>query len=134
MQNVYKININNMELVDPACISASGDREMLQHKKMGWEYRGNRKYYYRKRRVGKKVLSEYIGAGPEAEKIVQEDERVKSQRNNERLAWKRRQAEIRTIDDALDSIERLTRTIINSHLLLAGYHTHRGEWRKKRHG
>lgn len=29
MQNVYKININNMELVDPACISASGDREML---------------------------------------------------------------------------------------------------------
>ena len=80
------------------------------------------------------MLSEYIGAGPEAEKIVQEDERVKSQRNNERLAWKRRQAEIRTIDDALDSIERLTRTIINSHLLLAGYHTHRGEWRKKRHG
>ena len=30
---------------------------------MGWETRGNNTYYYRKRRVGPSVVSEYAGSG-----------------------------------------------------------------------
>ena len=38
---------------------------------MGWETRGNGKYYYRKRRIGDKVVSEYVGTGPGAELIAE---------------------------------------------------------------
>lgn len=99
---------------------------------MGWEYRGNNKYYYRKKRVGKKVVSEYIGAGPAAEKIAQEDEVERRKRKRERIAWERRKAEIMELDDALDLLEGITRNLIHANLLLAGFHTHKGQWRRKR--
>jgi hypothetical protein len=99
---------------------------------MGWENRGNKYYYYRKKRIGKKVISEYIGFGPDAEKIAREDDLAKRKREKARLAWQHRQAEIRAMDDALDSIETITRSLVNANLLLAGYHTHKGQWRKKR--
>lgn len=99
---------------------------------MGWEKRGNQYYYYRKKRVGKKVISEDYGAGPVAEKIAQEDELVRQKRKNDQQAWLYRQAEFRAIDGALDFMESITRALIHAHLLLAGYHTHKGQWRKKR--
>lgn len=99
---------------------------------MAWEKRGNKKYYYRKRRVGKKVISEYIGADPAAEKIALMDERERRKRMEERQVWKWRKAEIEAIDVALDDLMNITRTLIHAYLLLAGYHHHKGEWRKKR--
>ena len=30
---------------------------------MGWEKRGNGLYYYRKKRMGQRVVSEYMGTG-----------------------------------------------------------------------
>ena len=35
---------------------------------MGWEKRGNNKYYYRKKREGKRVISIYFGKGEKAKK------------------------------------------------------------------
>ena len=101
---------------------------------MAWEKRGNKKYYYRKQRVGKKVISEYIGAGPNAEKIAREDELQR------RIGRKLRiQASIRRIAEAvklklMDAIggistglDKLSRTFTYMPiLLLAGYHTHKG--------
>ena len=101
---------------------------------MGWEKRGNRKYYYRKKRIGKKVISEYVGSGPAAEKIAKEDELIQRKRKEEQQAWVSRQAEIIAVDDALDALEIITRTLINAQLLLAGFHTHKGQWRRRRHG
>lgn len=100
---------------------------------MGWETRGNKKYYYRKKRVGKKVISEYIGAGPDAEIIAREDQLERQKLKRNRQARERRRAEINALDDKLDLLDRLIRTLINAHLLLAGYHIHKGQWRKKRY-
>ena len=99
---------------------------------MGWEKRGNNKYYYRKKRVGNKVFSEYIGAGPAAEKIAQEDKLERQNRKDEHQTWRRRKVEINALDDELDSITSYTHMLINAHLLLVGYHSHKGQWRKKR--
>lgn len=101
---------------------------------MGWEKRGNKKYYYRKKRIGKKVNSEYIGSGPVAEKIAQEDELNRRRQNKEKQVWQRRKIEIEAMDDLLYSLDDITRKLIYANLILAGYHTHKYEWRKKRDG
>ena len=101
---------------------------------MGWEKRGNKKYYYRKKRVGKKVVSEYVGSGPAAEKIAFEDEMERQKQKEERNAWLHYQTEFRNLDNMLDSLYTITLAIIHAHLLLAGYHNHKGQWRKKRNG
>ena len=41
---------------------------------MTWENRGNNRYYYRMKRKGDRVVSEYYGNGPFAEMLAVEDE------------------------------------------------------------
>lgn len=99
---------------------------------MAWEYRGKKRYYYQKKRVGKKVISVYVGTGPEAERTAREDELARQKRKDERQARLQREAEIKALDDALSDLINFTKTLLDAHLLLNGYHYHRGEWRKKR--
>jgi len=40
---------------------------------MAWETRGGHSYYYRKKRMGNKVLSEYVGKGLVAQEIASKD-------------------------------------------------------------
>lgn len=40
---------------------------------MAWEKRGNRSYFYQKKRIGGKVKSEYVGAGEVAELIARRE-------------------------------------------------------------
>jgi len=49
---------------------------------MGWEKRGNNLYYYRKKRDGDRIVSEYVGNGRMAQRISVEDreERERKQR------------------------------------------------------
>ena len=99
---------------------------------MGWEERGGRRYYYRKRREGRRVVSEYVGGGPLAEEIAEmlEGEReyeevVRRRRQRERAALEAEAAEVRAVGE-------LVRTITHAALLAGGYHTHKGQWRKRR--
>ncbi len=48
---------------------------------MAWESRGNGSYYYRKQRIGGRVVSEYVGQGEVAGLVAQLDaiERTKEQ-------------------------------------------------------
>jgi hypothetical protein len=52
---------------------------------MGWETRRGKSYYYQKRRVGSKVVSVYIGSGPEASMLAAEAEKRASERDERRL-------------------------------------------------
>ena len=102
---------------------------------MGWETRGTGRYYYRKRRVGKQVFSEYIGLGPLAETIAALDMIQKHNRNMERAGLtdgRRMVAADQEMRRSLDDAEELIRALTAGILVISGYHTHRQQWRRIR--
>lgn len=98
---------------------------------MGWERRGDNLYYYRKRREGDHVVSEYVGRGEMTELLADLDLLVKAWREAQREAWTQKQAEITAVDQMLDEVEGVIRTLTRAYLLAAGYHTHKGQWRRR---
>lgn len=99
---------------------------------MGYEKRGGNEYYYRKRRVNGRVVSQYIGGGDLARFTYELDQ---ADRELERIDQADRQ-EARTESILLDKqVEIDLKTIneaIESELVNAGYHKVTGLWRKKR--
>ena len=95
---------------------------------MAWEQRANQRYYYRKRRDGPCVVSEYVGTGELAEIAAALDalEREAGQ------ARRRRWAAIRAFDAQVDQACDLVQALARGALLVAGHHLHKGQWRKAR--
>ena len=96
---------------------------------MAWEQRGNTHYYYRKVRQGDRVYSEYVGSGPLARACADLDEFERQLRQAERA----KRETLRALDAELDSVSGLIRALTHAALLSTGHHTHKGQWRKKRH-
>ena len=101
---------------------------------MGWENRNGSEYYYRKNRVGKHVYSEYVGTGLLAEWVAEQDDLCREQQRQERLVWESMKAEEKKMDSELESVEKLTRSLLRAYLLLAGFHPHKGQWRRRQSG
>jgi hypothetical protein len=100
---------------------------------MGWETRRNSRYFYRKKRCGRRVISIYYGAGEMAEKVshqVAQDREIEQQ---QREADRKLMAQMQAEDAAYEAISEDLDVLAKGTLLAAGYHQHRGEWRKKRH-
>jgi hypothetical protein len=103
---------------------------------MSWECpRGKVRYYTRSRRVGGRIVREYLGTGPAAEQAAAED----AERRAERLAHtveKRILAE--RYGEAIALLEAfcgLTDQLLAAALTEKGYHQHdRGAWRRARKG
>ena len=99
---------------------------------MGWEYRGNRLYYYRKRREGKRVVSEYIGNGLIGELAeiwdIEDSEKVKKTRAD----WLITEAQVKDTEQEINDLEVSIRTFTRAFLLVLGYHPHKRQWRRKR--
>lgn len=100
---------------------------------MAWEARGDRRYFRRSVRDGRRVRSIYIGTGPVAELVAQADELLRAEREARRRA---RQAERDRLDEAdahLDRLDALADLLTRAELTAAGYHRHdRGAWRRRR--
>jgi hypothetical protein len=78
------------------------------------------------------VVSEYIGAGTLAEACATLDELERTERTLERELVKAEAREDRALVAELDSVGDLIRAVTHATLLVAGYHTHGGQWRRKR--
>ena len=96
---------------------------------MSWEQRGNRRYYYRKRRQGGRVVSEYVGAGELAGAAAALDALEREIRRAER----QRRAQLRALDAQIAQVCDLIRALTDAVLLINDYHTHKVQWRKKRY-
>ena len=101
---------------------------------MGLEKRGNNYYYYRKERMGSRVVSIYEGKGLFAQLMArmegarEEEESVKRER---RAAEKTEQQEIdRNIDAACYKVS----ICVDALFLTMGYRQHSRTWRRKRNG
>ena len=101
---------------------------------MGWEQRNGKRYYYRKRREGGRVVSEYVGTGDIADLLFLIDRDEYLQRRWNRAKWKMQKDEVEKFDKDQRSLALLTRHILRACLLVKGYHPHKGQWRKKKNG
>ena len=99
---------------------------------MAWETRGNRSYFYRKKRVGGKVKSEYIGGGEVAKLIARREqlERQVSDAAAERSKREREAAD--ALDERINELSEINRILVDALFLINGYHQHKRQWRKKR--
>ena len=99
---------------------------------MGLGERGNRLYYYEKRRIAGRVFSRYIGGGLLAELAAETSATARQERDQRR--WEQNQAryEQKQIDRQLAQAETTLATILRIAMRSAGFHQHKGQWRKKR--
>jgi hypothetical protein len=94
-----------------------------------------RGYYYRKRKVNGKVISDYVGKGPIADLFVLADAQIAENRREAKRAWQAEKDEMEAIDQSLEELNRRIDLLARATLVAAGYHQHhRSEWRKKRNG
>ncbi len=101
---------------------------------MAWETRKRgRQYYTRSRKVGGRVIREYIGTGPLAELAAKLDAIEREERTVEAERRRRQQERLESADGAVDALYHSAEVLAKAALLSAGYHRHdRGEWRKRR--
>ena len=95
---------------------------------MGWENRKGGKYYYHKTRIGSRVKSFYLGNSMHAYKL----RAVMEERRREDKAFRKMVEEEKKKDSELKAHHELVNQLADAVLILNGYHTHKGEWRKKR--
>lgn len=96
------------------------------------ETRGRRAYYYRKKRQGSRVRSIYAGSGPLAILALKHDTEERQRRQAERNAMRASMETETIIDRRLAEAESKVKAIVRAALKAAGYHQHKGTWRKKR--
>jgi hypothetical protein len=101
---------------------------------MGWENRNGRgRYYTRSRRVGGRVLREYVGSGLGAELTADLDEDRRASRAERASEWRAERERLEAADQDFDALCRLADSLMRAELIAAGYHQHaRGAWRKRR--
>jgi len=99
---------------------------------MTLERRDKNLYYYRSVRDGEKVRKVYVGAG-ELACISHEGDIL---RKTEREAQREKQrAELERLDALAAPVEELSEAaevLARAHLIAAGYHRHKGEYRRAR--
>ena len=99
---------------------------------MGWESRRGGRYYYRKRRYGRHVISDYVGRGEWVDALASLELADRMGRAVERDERQNEAIQDQADEAALDAVTTLFETMTAGFLLAAGCHTHRGIWRRKR--
>jgi ribosomal protein S6E (S10) len=91
---------------------------------MGWETRRGRQYYYRKKWVRGRVVSEYIGGGDIAQFVAMMAEpKARSVKPVNEFA---------ELDQAIQTTQKQIDILLAATYKASGYHQHKGQWRKKR--
>jgi hypothetical protein len=96
------------------------------------ERRDGNLYYYRSVRDGEKVRKVYVGAGEFARIFVEGDILRRTSRKAQR---EREKAELERLEALAAPVEELSEAaevLVRAHLVEAGYHRHKGEWRRAR--
>ena len=89
-------------------------------------------YYYRSRRDGRGVVSEYLGAGTLGRQMAEADNREIARRKLERQAWREEQECQDNLDAQVARATELAQVLHDAVLLCSGYHCHKRMWRRRR--
>ncbi len=97
---------------------------------MPWDKRG---YYYRKKRIGARVVSEYIGRGFMANLEAGLDQTERDARECDRRELQAQRAKDAQLEAEISAADELISAAMREVLEASGYHQHaRGQWRKRR--
>ncbi len=97
---------------------------------MGWQ----NGYYYRKKRQGKRIISEYCGTGYAGLLASLQDEKETQKRKAERERFHAQVERENAIDKQIDAIGAQVDALVTAIFLVSGYRKHKRQWRKKRNG
>jgi hypothetical protein len=100
---------------------------------VGWERRERGgPYYTRSRREGGRVMREYVGGGL-AGRLASEADRIERER---RAVWaleeKRQREKLEALAAPVLELEEASTVLVRAHLIAAGCHRRKGEWRRER--
>ena len=102
---------------------------------MAWEKRerGGR-YYTRSRRSPKdgRVVREYVGSGPLAELAAEADRQRRELEEARREREKEELGRLEGLSAPVFELSEAAEILAHAHLLAAGYHRHKGEYRRAR--
>ena len=99
---------------------------------MAWEERGNGSYYYRKRRIGGRVVSEYVGRGELAGLVAQLDAIERTGQRAQRASHAAERASLDVDDEVAETVAALVATLTRGVLVANGFHQHKRQWRRRR--
>src|SRR5215203_2278652 len=99
---------------------------------MGLEKRNGRVYYYKSRRDGEKVRKVYVGAGDFAHLAARLDEAEHLRREEETARGRKEKERLEASAAFVKELEGAAEILIRAQLLVAGFHKHKGEWRRLR--
>jgi hypothetical protein len=99
---------------------------------VGLEERNGRVYYYKSRRDGEKVRKVYVGAGDFAHVAAELDETKRLRRKEEVAYCEAERERLERSAAFLGELEEAAEVLVRAHLIAAGCHRHKGEWRRAR--
>ena len=97
---------------------------------MAWEKGG--RYYYRKKRIGRRVISEYVGSGWLATLSSMSDQETRRQTAEEYAAFMAEVKAERDLTRQIAAAERETMALVKAVILASGYYKHHGQWRRRK--
>jgi hypothetical protein len=99
---------------------------------VAWERRGGNLYYYQSERVDGRVRKKYVGTGEIAELVAHADETIRRTRAERRERVRAELEEARGLASAADELNEAAEILARAEMVAAGYHRHKGEWRRRR--
>lgn len=100
---------------------------------MAWETRGGQgRYYTRSKKRDGRVVREYIGTGPLAERIAGLDEAEREDRRERLQARRQLRADLAAADAPVAALHAEVDAMVEMALVAAGFHRHKGTWRRRR--
>jgi len=95
--------------------------------------RGSRRgYYYQSVRVGGRPVKRYVASGEEAARLAGEVERRRRDQRADRKALVDDVTSLLAAQSTRDQFVSLALLLALAELLLAGFHEHRGQWKRSR--
>jgi hypothetical protein len=99
---------------------------------VAWEERGGGRYYYRTHWVNGRPVKEYVGGGL-AGRLASESDHIDRERREARALEERREREkLEALAAPVLELSEAAEILARAHLIAAGFHRHKGEWRHER--
>jgi hypothetical protein len=99
---------------------------------MALEWRKGRPYYYKKRRINGRVVSQYVASGQNAQLFARLDQLDQLDAQAAAAAQRAQRSDQAADSAAARGYSRMVRAIVRAALQESGYHQYKGEWRHKR--